>query len=234
MPELSEFNTTSTKKDPDSIDEIALNIGYYASSKVNTGNVVLSNVSQAAVNSLIGNPAVALPTVELENSPMVHHVNYSAHQGVNLTIKGTGDTKLTLNGNPRGEDSLKSVYISGVKEINTDRSGHYYGWRLLVEEAYVVDNPSMKEAVIAFDARNVLAIANNPLLETIRLPDNHLSAYGNFTISNNTKLRMPAIFNIKTTDDTYRESDKTVAKFNWGGFTAKELHLDGNFSLDFL
>lgn len=228
-----------------STNKVALNIGYYPGEDAGTGGfadrhdltgtVVLSNVSQAAVDSLIGNPAVALPTVEFGNSPMVHHVNYSAHQAVSLTIKGTGETKLTLNGYRLDADSIKSVYISGVKEIGTDRTADRFEWRLLVKETHIVDNPNMKEAVIAFDARNVLTIANNPLLETIRMPPSHIGPYENFTIFNNTKLRMPATFITKASEDgTYRDSDRTLAKFNWGGFGSNKLHLDGHFDLDFL
>lgn len=99
-----------------------LDIGSFLDRRNLAGNVILNNVSQGVVDALLADERVALPTVELQNSAMFHHVNYSAHQAANLTIKGTGDTKVTLNGNRRGRDSIQGVYISGVREINTDRS----------------------------------------------------------------------------------------------------------------
>lgn len=94
----------------------------------------------------------------------------------------------------------------------------------------------MKEAALAFNARNVLIIAHNTVLETIRLPVDHEGGlYDNFTITNNTKFHMPGMLNQTATDDsTSRSSDETIAKLNWAAFGSHKLYLQGYFDLDFL
>lgn len=94
----------------------------------------------------------------------------------------------------------------------------------------------MKEALVTFDARNVLTIFNNSLPESIKTRASFTGQRGNLTIANNTRLRMSALRNCEniTADETYRKSDGTAAKFIWSGIVGQQLHLDGYSGLDFL